>query len=94
MNRSFDLCQDSGTGTKFFPPGIEAMTGTFEEVPCQGNWVGGESEALWNGACMANDTTALWPGKGCLNHGTKYSFARAVMQCWLMFTLRFTPMSG
>lgn len=80
MNRSFDLCEDSGTGTAFFPQGREAMLGTFEEVPCEGNWDGYESGSLWNGSCMADDTTGLWPAVGCGNHGTKHSFACAVMQ--------------
>ncbi|KAN0121004.1 RlpA-like double-psi beta-barrel-containing domain containing protein, partial [Russula decolorans] len=66
----FDLCGDSGTGSAFFPPGRGAMLGTFEEVLCEGNWSGSEGGSLWGGSCMANDTTPLWPGRGCGNQGT------------------------
>jgi hypothetical protein len=78
MNRSFDLCQDSGTGTAFFPEGRGAMLGTFVEVSC-GNW-SSEGASLWPGSCMANATTGLWPERGCGNQGTKHSLACAVMQ--------------
>jgi hypothetical protein len=95
INRSFDLCEDSGTGSAFFPSGRGAMLGTFEEVSCEGKWSGSEGGSLWDGSCMANDTTPLWPGRGCGNHGTKHSFACAVMQFWLMFTPRNpAPVSG
>jgi hypothetical protein len=95
MKRSFDLCGDSGTGSAFFPPGRGAMLGTFEEVLCEGNWSGSEGGSLWGGSCMANDTTPLWPGRGCGNQGTKHSFACTVMQFWLMFTPRNpAPVSG
>jgi hypothetical protein len=64
------------------------MVGTFEEVLCEGNWSGSESGSLWNGSCMANATTGLWPEVGCGNHGTENSFACAEMRFLLMFTLR------
>jgi|SRR6266403_125510 len=83
-NLSFDLCEDSGTAAAFFPSGRGAMLGTFEEVPCEGNWSGSEGGSLWNGSCMANDTTGLWPAVGCGNKGTKHSLTCAVMQFWLM----------
>ncbi|KAF8493231.1 endoglucanase V-like protein [Russula emetica] len=70
MSMHFDLCQDSGTGTAFFPEGRAAMLGTFVEVLCEDNWSGSEGGSLWNGSCMANDTTPLWPGRGCGNQGT------------------------
>jgi hypothetical protein len=94
-NHSFDLCQDSGTGTAFFPQGRGAMLGTFVEVPCKDNWSGSEGGSLWGGSCMANDTTGLWPDVGCGNHGTNHPFACVVMQFWLIFTLRDpAPVSG
>ena len=46
------------------------MLGTFVEVLCEGNWSGSEGQSLWDGSCMANDSTPLWPGIGCGNHGT------------------------
>ncbi|KAN0121003.1 endoglucanase V-like protein [Russula decolorans] len=70
MSMHFDLCEDSGTGTAFFPSGRGAMLGTFVEVPCEGNWNGSEGQSFWNGSCMANNTTPLWPGRGCGNVGT------------------------
>jgi hypothetical protein len=88
MNRSFDLCQDSGAADAFFPADRKAMLGTFEAVPCEGNWKGSEGGSLWNGSCMASVTTGLWPDVGCGNQGTKHSFACGVMQFWLMFALR------
>jgi hypothetical protein len=94
-DRSFDLCVDSGTAAAFFPKGRGAMLGTFEEVKCEGNWNGGEGESLWNGSCMANDTTPLWPGVGCGNRGTNHSLACTVMTFWLMCLLRIpAPISG
>jgi hypothetical protein len=94
-NRSFDLCEDSGTGTAFFPSGRGAMLGTFEEVACEGNWSGSEGGSLWDGSCMANATTGLWPARGCGNQGRKHSLACTVMQFWLIFILRNpAPVSG
>jgi EXPB1-like protein len=74
-NCSFDLCEDSGTAAAFFPPDRGAMLGTFEEVPCEGNWSGSEGGSLWGGSCMASDTTGLWPEVGCGNRGTTESLA-------------------
>jgi hypothetical protein len=95
MNRSFDLCEDSGTGTAFFPADRHAMVGTFEEVECEGNWKGSEGKSLWNGSCMANDPP-FWPGTSeCSNQGTKHPFLCAVMQFWFIYSLRVpAPVSG
>jgi hypothetical protein len=71
------------------------MLGTFEEVPCKGNWNGGEGGSLWGGSCMANDNTGLWPARGCGNVGTEHSLACAAMQFWLIYSLRIpAQMSG
>jgi len=70
MSMHFDLCIDSGAAGAFFTDGRGSMLGTFEEVPCKGNWNGDEGGSLWGGSCMANDTTGLWPAIGCGNHGS------------------------
>lgn len=70
MSMHFDLCIDSGAAGAFFTDGRGAMLGTFKEVPCNGNWNGGEGGSLWGGSCMANDTTGLWPAPGCGNRGS------------------------
>jgi hypothetical protein len=83
-NRSFDLCTDSGAAGAFFPSDRHAMTGTFEEVQCAGNWIGSdanEGKSLWDGSCLADDNSPLWPTAVCGNQGTKHStFACAAMQ--------------
>jgi hypothetical protein len=100
-NRSFDLCEDSGTAAAFFPKGRGAMLGTFKEVECEGNFLVPkkknkyEGVSLWRHSCMANHTTPLWPGVGCSNSGTNHSLACTAMTFWLMCLLRIpAPMSG
>ncbi|KAH9975698.1 endoglucanase V-like protein [Lactifluus volemus] len=66
----FDMCEDSGAARAFFPDGIGALTGTYEEVSCL-EWKGTESTTkLWNGACLAPRTAAFWPTKACGNKDT------------------------
>jgi len=66
----FDLCEDTGAPTPFFPSGHTALTGNFTEVPCS-QWGGsGFGSPLWNGACIAPLTAPLWPSVACGNQGT------------------------
>jgi len=65
----FDICQDTGGATAFFPSGHGALTGTFKEVACT-EWTGSDGPAIWNGACTV-PTAPFWPtGVGCGNQGT------------------------
>ena len=65
---SFDICQDTGGASAFFPSGRGAMTGTFKEVPCS-QWSGNNGHSLWGGACIAGETAQNWPSVGCGNTG-------------------------
>ncbi len=76
---SFDLCDLTGAPQAFFPPGRLAMLGEYEEVSC-GEWKGSAGNPLWNGSCMANDSTPFWPAKGCGNEGMKRSPACTMMR--------------
>ncbi|KAF8479529.1 RlpA-like double-psi beta-barrel-protein domain-containing protein-containing protein [Russula ochroleuca] len=69
MPMHFDLCEDSGASSAFFPTGIGAMLGTYQEVPCT-EWVGGEGNSLWGHSCMAPDNALNWPTVACGNTGT------------------------
>ncbi|KZS94520.1 endoglucanase V-like protein, partial [Sistotremastrum niveocremeum HHB9708] len=66
----FDLCQDNGASGAFFPSGHGALTGSYTEVPCQGNWSGSDGGSLWNGSCLSGESAGLWPAVGCGNKGT------------------------
>ncbi|KAF8817487.1 endoglucanase [Phlegmacium glaucopus] len=65
----FDICEDTGGASAFFPSGRGALTGNFTEVPCS-KWSGSNGAAAWNGACLAAETAANWPAVGCGNQGT------------------------
>jgi len=66
----FDLCEDTGASTSFFPSGHTALSGNFTEVPCS-QWGGsGFGSPLWTGACLAPLTAPLWPSVACGNQGT------------------------
>ncbi|KAI9510525.1 endoglucanase V-like protein [Russula earlei] len=69
MSMHFDLCNDSGSSSAFFPGRRGAMLGTYQEVDCQA-WSGASGDTLWNGACLARETAALWPSHACGNRGT------------------------
>ena len=84
-NRSFDLCRDSGAAAAFFPSGRGALSGNYTEVSCT-EWTGDCPTPLWNNWCMGNNTTPLWPGKGCGNAGTRHSLPCAVIQFRLIYT--------
>jgi hypothetical protein len=80
MKMHFDLCEQSGASSAFFPSDVGAMLGNYTEVSCsstewQGSegkpeWQGSEGGQLWGGACMGNSTTPLWPQRGCGNRGS------------------------
>ncbi|KAF9531724.1 glycoside hydrolase family 45 protein [Crepidotus variabilis] len=65
----FDICQDSGGASVFFPSGHGALTGTFSEVSCS-QWSGSDGGALWTGACLDGEKASNWPSTGCGNKGT------------------------
>jgi len=65
---SFDICQDTGGASTFFPSGHGALTGTFTEVSCS-QWSGSDGGSLFNGACLSGETAANWPATGCGNKG-------------------------
>ncbi|KAF9005998.1 endoglucanase V-like protein [Cyathus striatus] len=65
----FDICQDTGGSSAFFPSGHGALTGTFTEVSCS-EWSGSDGGSLWNGACLSGETAGNWPSVGCGNKGT------------------------
>ncbi|KAN0121000.1 endoglucanase V-like protein [Russula decolorans] len=65
----FDLCDLTGAPQAFFPPGLLAMRGVYQEVPCT-LWQGSEGTPLWNGTCMADENAALWPTPACGNEGS------------------------
>ncbi|KAH9983946.1 endoglucanase V-like protein [Russula vinacea] len=69
MPMHFDLCEDSGAANAFFPSGLGAMLGTYQEVPCS-DWNGGVGSSLWGGSCMAPDDAPNWPSVACGNEGT------------------------
>ncbi|KAH8116256.1 endoglucanase V-like protein [Phellopilus nigrolimitatus] len=64
----FDLCEDTGASSTFFPSGHGALTGTFEEVVCS-QWSGSDGSELFNGACLAGESAGFWPSVGCGNKG-------------------------
>jgi hypothetical protein len=68
LRGSFDLCEESGAYSAFFPEGRGALSGHYEEVSCS-QWSGWDGQALWNGACLASESTGLWPKVGCGNTG-------------------------
>ncbi|KAI0302987.1 RlpA-like double-psi beta-barrel-protein domain-containing protein-containing protein [Russula brevipes] len=78
MPMHFDLCQDSGAASAFFPSGRGAMVGTYEEVACS-QWTGSAGQTLWNGACLAAENAPFWPSTACGNHGTKTALTRTVI---------------
>ncbi|KAJ4492556.1 endoglucanase V-like protein [Lentinula edodes] len=57
----FDICEDTGGASAFFPSGHTALTGSFVEVSCS-EWSGSDGSDLWNGACISGESAALWPG--------------------------------
>ncbi|GJJ11356.1 hypothetical protein Clacol_005588 [Clathrus columnatus] len=65
----FDLCEDTGASSVFFPSGHGALLGTFAEVSCS-EWSGSDKSPLWNGACLKGESAGLWPAVGCGNQGT------------------------
>ncbi|PPQ91498.1 hypothetical protein CVT25_013755 [Psilocybe cyanescens] len=65
----FDICEDTGGSSAFFPNGHGALTGTFTEVSCS-QWSGSDGGALWNGACLSGESAGNWPSTGCGNKGT------------------------
>ncbi|TFK39943.1 endoglucanase V-like protein [Crucibulum laeve] len=65
----FDICQDTGGASAFFPSGHGALTGTFTEVSCS-QWKGSDGGSLFNGACLSGETAGNWPSVGCGNKGT------------------------
>ncbi|KAF8889343.1 endoglucanase V-like protein [Infundibulicybe gibba] len=50
----FDICEDTGGSSAFFPSGHGALTGTFTEVSCS----------------QCGETAGNWPAVGCGNKGT------------------------
>jgi hypothetical protein len=71
-NRSFDLCDLSGSSQAFFPTGRLAMIGDYQEVSCT-LWKGSAGTPLWNGSCVADENAAFWPTPACGNEGMKRS---------------------
>lgn len=71
---SFDLCQESGASDAFFTDGRGALSGNYEEVPCD-EWIGYDGPELWNGGCLAGSSAGLWPSVGCGNTGKGVSLA-------------------
>ncbi|KAK0199848.1 endoglucanase V-like protein [Desarmillaria ectypa] len=65
----FDICEDTGGASKFFPSGHGALTGSFQEVDCS-KWTGSDGNQLWNGACLDGEKAGFWPSTGCGNKGT------------------------
>ncbi|KAF5362518.1 hypothetical protein D9756_002451 [Leucocoprinus leucothites] len=65
----FDICQDTGGASSFFPSGHGALVGNFQEVSCS-QWSGSDGGSLFNGACLSGETAANWPSTGCGNKGT------------------------
>jgi hypothetical protein len=78
INRSFDLCDLSGSSQAFFPDGHQAMKGNYQEVPCT-SWQGSDGTPIWDGSCMADANAAFWPTPACGNEGMELSPACAVM---------------
>lgn len=70
--KSFDICQDTGGASAFFPSDRGALTGTFAEVPCS-QWSGTDGDSLWNGSCIVGETAYNWPAVGCGNRGQSQS---------------------
>ncbi|KAH9173533.1 RlpA-like double-psi beta-barrel-protein domain-containing protein-containing protein [Lactarius sanguifluus] len=79
----FDLCQESGAPAAFFPSGSGALTGTYEEVPCT-SWSGTEGSNLWDGACLADESTGSWPSAGCGNKGANFIPCPCRKTFWFM----------
>jgi hypothetical protein len=79
IDGSFDLCIDSGAPNAFFPGERRAMLGTYEEVSCS-EWSGTDGEEIWNGSCMAGESSGLWPAQGCPNRGVNLLLAHIIMQ--------------
>nr|GAT55084.1 predicted protein [Mycena chlorophos] len=65
----FDLCEDSGASSVFFPSGHGALTGTYQEVSCS-EWSGSDGSPQFTGACLSGDQAPLWPSTACGNKGT------------------------
>jgi len=65
----FDICEDTGGASAFFPSGHGALTGTFTEVSCS-QWSGSDGGSLFNGSCLSGETAGNWPSVGCGNKGT------------------------
>ncbi|KAI0286107.1 endoglucanase V-like protein, partial [Russula aff. rugulosa BPL654] len=65
----FDLCDLTGASQAFFPPGRQAMRGTFQEVSCT-LWQGSTGTPIWNGSCMAPQDAPFWPTPACGNRGS------------------------
>jgi len=64
----FDLCEDTGASSAFFPSGHGALTGTFKEVSCS-QWSGSDGGSLWTGSCLSGETASNWPSTSCGNKG-------------------------
>ncbi|PPQ62901.1 hypothetical protein CVT24_006299 [Panaeolus cyanescens] len=67
----FDICQDTGGASAFFPSGHGALTGTFTEVSCS-QWSGSDGGSLFNGSCLSGESSPNWPSTSgsCGNKGT------------------------
>jgi len=65
----FDICEDTGGSSVFFPSGHGALTGSYTEVSCS-SWSGSDGSSLWTGSCLTGESAALWPSTGCGNQGT------------------------
>jgi len=65
----FDICQDTGGASAFFPSGHGALLGTFTEVSCS-QWSGSDGGSLFTGACLNGESASNWPSTACGNKGT------------------------
>lgn len=65
----FDLCEDTGAASAFFPSGHDALTGSFTEVSCA-EWSGSDGAPQFSGACLDGESAGFWPSVGCGNKGT------------------------
>ncbi|OCH91482.1 hypothetical protein OBBRIDRAFT_834143 [Obba rivulosa] len=64
----FDICEDTGGASAFFPSGHDALLGTYTEVSCS-KWTGSDGSAEFTGACLSGETAGFWPSVGCGNKG-------------------------
>ncbi|KIY62934.1 glycoside hydrolase family 45 protein [Cylindrobasidium torrendii FP15055 ss-10] len=55
----FDICDDCGGATAFFPVGHTTLRDTFKEVGCDGAWSGSDGEPLWPGACLVDSDVSF-----------------------------------